>query len=81
MKKDLYIMVSSVDKLNSLALACSLLIAEREVVRQQELSIIAAKVYRNQLLREEYYNSVKDWMPIMTFIPYGTVNAEPLSNN
>ncbi len=70
-----------VDKLNSLALACTLLISEREIVRQQEVSVIAVKVCRNQLLREEYWASVKDWMPTMDFITYEEINQCALSRN
>ncbi|MEO0331701.1 MAG: hypothetical protein AAF223_08450, partial [Bacteroidota bacterium] len=76
-----YAMPIFTDKLNSLALACSLLITEREIIRQQEVSVVAVKVYRNQLLRKEYYTSVEGWIPSMDFISYEDVSPDTLSDN
>lgn len=69
------------DKLNTLALACTFLIQERELVQQQEVTVVAAKVFRNQALRQKYYTSVKDWLPSQDYLSYTELREHAPLNN
>lgn len=71
----------TIDKLNSLTLACMCLIQEREMEREQEVMVVAIKVHRSPALREKFYPSVKNWIPNQRYLTYREISTEDYSDN
>ncbi|MEM9674588.1 MAG: hypothetical protein ACFB15_12795 [Cyclobacteriaceae bacterium] len=73
--------IVAIDKLNSLTLTCLYLIREREIEREQEVTVVAIKVFRNSDLKEKYYSSVRNWIPSQQYLMYSEIVSECCSDN
>lgn len=70
------------ENVNSIVLACLLLIHEREIQHQQAVTVVAAKVTRSEYLRSKYLSSVEEWLPSKSqYVSYGEVCSEEIHYN
>ncbi|WKN41433.1 hypothetical protein [Tunicatimonas pelagia] len=71
----------TIDKLNTVTLACMLLIEDRELAQHQEVTIVATKVLRNEHLRKKYFASVKEWIPTSGYISFQEIGTAAPPDN
>lgn len=62
-----------IDNFHLVALTCTFLVQKREIEQQQEITIMAIKIARNQKFGHKYNAPIRKWITGQKYIPYSEV--------